>query len=316
MKHLLLSASALVLIACGGESGTTTNSQPASESNAEETATVQQEAAPSSAEQLDAVLAAQDEDTKARYQYRHPKETLMFFGVEPGMTVVDTLPGSIWYAGILSDYLGSDGHVIGANFSLDQRKTMGGRYASDEYQTENANWPETWATERNTENEGDNAPYSAFFYGSLPEEMEGSADVVLMVRATHHFNRTEEAGGYFTQAVEDAYAVLKPGGVLGIVQHRAPEGNSDEWAVGNNGYIKQSHVIDFVTSNGFELVESSEINANPDDQPSEEDYVWRLPPSLGTTRDHETDEAQAELRAQLQAIGESDRMTVKFRKPE
>lgn len=316
MKHLLWSASALVLIACGGENGATTDSQPASESNMEETAAVEQEAAPSAAEQLDAVLAAQDDDAKARYQYRHPKETLMFFGVEPGMTVVDTLPGSVWYAGILSDYLGSDGRVIGANFSLDQRKTMGGRYASDEYQTENANWPETWAAERNAENDDDNAPYSAFFYGSLPEEMEGSADVVLMVRAAHHFNRTEEAGGYFTQAVEDAYAVLKPGGVLGIVQHRAPEGNSDEWAVGNNGYIKQSHVIDFVTSNGFELVESSEINANPDDQPTEEDYVWRLPPSLGTTRDHETDEVQAELRAQLQAIGESDRMTVKFRKPE
>lgn len=312
MKHLLWSAAALALIACGGEQDTAETAAPSEEMAAVD----QEEAAPSAEERLDAVLAAQDDDTKARYQHRHPKETLMFYGIEPGMTVVDTLPGVPWYSGILSEYLGPEGRVIGANFSLEQRSAMGGRYATEEYQAENATWPETWAAERNAEREDDEAPFDAFFYGSLPEDMEGAADVVLMVRAAHHFNRTEEAGGFFTEAVEDAYAVLKPGGVLGIVQHRAPEGNSDEWAVGNNGYIKQSYVIDFVTDNGFEFVESSEINANPGDQPTEDDFVWRLPPSLGTTRDHETDEAQAELRAQLQAIGESDRMTLKFRKPE
>lgn len=312
MKHLLWSAAALALIACGGEQDTAETAAPSEEMAAVD----QEEAAPSAEERLDAVLAAQDDDTKARYQHRHPKETLMFYGIEPGMTVVDTLPGVPWYSGILSEYLGPEGRVIGANFSLEQRSAMGGRYATEEYQAENATWPETWAAERNAEREDDEAPFDAFFYGSLPEDMEGAADVVLMVRAAHHFNRTEEAGGFFTEAVEDAYAVLKPGGVLGIVQHRAPEGNSDEWAVGNNGYIKQSYVIDFVTDNGFEFVESSEINANPGDQPTEDDFVWRLPPSLGTTRDHETDEAQAELRAQLQAIGESDRMTLKFRKSE
>jgi len=324
MKHLFWSAAALALIACGGEQNaadSAPSSEAATEAPAEETAAPEQEveqeeAALSAEERLDAVLAAQDDDAKARYQYRHPKETLMFYGIDPGMTVVDTLPGSVWYAGILSEYLGPEGRVIGANFSLDQRKAMGGRYASEEYQTENANWPETWAAERNADREDGEAPFDAFFYGALPAEMEGSADVVLMVRAAHHFNRTEEAGGFFTEAVQNAYDVLKPGGVLGVVQHRAPEGNSDEWAVGDNGYIKQSHVIDFVTDKGFEFVESSEINANPDDQPTEEDVVWRLPPSLGTTRDHETDEAQAEQRVQYQAIGESDRMTLKFRKPE
>lgn len=312
MKHLFLSAAALALVACGEKQDATETAAPSEEMAAVE----QEDAAPSAEERLDAVLAAQDDDTKARYQHRHPKETLMFYGIEPGMTVVDTLPGVPWYSGILSEYLGPEGRVIGANFSLEQRSAMGGRYATEEYQAENATWPETWAAERNAEREDDEAPFDAFFYGSLPEDMEGAADVVLMVRAAHHFNRTEEAGGFFTEAVEDAYAVLKPGGVLGIVQHRAPEGNSDEWAVGNNGYIKQSYVIDFVTDKGFEFVESSEINANPGDQPTEDDFVWRLPPSLGTTRDHETDEAQAELRAQLQAIGESDRMTLKFRKSE
>lgn len=260
---------------------------------------------------LDAVLEAQAEKDKARYQYRHPKETLQFFGIEPGMTVVDTLPGSVWYAGILSQYLGSDGHVIGASFSLAQRKVMGGRYASDEWQEENKDWPQSWAAERN-EGRGENdAPFSAFFYGSLPEDMNASADVVLMVRAAHHLNRTEDQGGFFTTAIQNAHDVLKPGGIAGVIQHRAPEGHSDEWAMGRKGYIKQSRVIEAFEAAGFELVATSEINANPKDQPTEDDVVWRLPPALGgASRDNE------EVRAAMQAIGESDRMTLKFRKAE
>ncbi len=314
MKHLLWSASALVLIACGGETGTTQESTPNETIEAAANETGMDDAVASV--HLDLILDAQDEATKARYQYRNPKETLEFFGIEPGMTVVDTLPGSVWYAGILSDYLGAEGQVIGANFAMEHRSAMGGRYASEEWQTENANWPVTWAEERNAEVEEGDAPFSAMFYGSMPAEFAGTADALLMVRAAHHLNRLEDAGGFFTQALADANALLKPGGVLGIVQHRSPEGNSDEWAVGNNGYVKQSHIVDFVTAAGFELVAESEINANPDDQPTEADRVWRLPPSLGTTRDYETDEAQAALREQYQAIGESDRMTLKFRKPE
>ncbi len=314
MKHLLWSASALVLIACGGESGTATEAAP--ETTIETAAAEPGLDMAVASVHLDLILDAQDEDTKARYQYRHPKETLEFLGIEPGMTVVDTLPGSVWYAGILSGYLGAEGHVIGANFSLAHRMDMGGRYASDEWQAENANWPVTWAGERNAEVEEGDASFSAMFYGAMPAEFAGTADALLMVRAAHHLNRLEEAGGHFTQALADANALLKPGGTLGIVQHRSPEGNSDEWAVGNNGYVKQSHIVDFVTAAGFELVGESEVNANPDDQPTEADRVWRLPPSLGTTRDYETDEAQAALREQYKAIGESDRMTLKFRKPE
>ncbi len=270
-------------------------------------AAAESEKAMAKASALDAVLAAQSDEAKARYKYRNPKATLDFFGIEPGMTVVDTLPGDVWYAGILSDYLGADGQVIGANFALDHRKAMGGRYASDEYQTKNANWPETWSAERNGERGEEGAPYAAFFYGAIPQNMHGSADAVLMIRAVHHLMRIDE-GVFFEEAAADINAVLKPGGIVGVVQHRAPEAASDEWAVGGSGYVKQSAVIAAFEKAGFELVETSEINANPKDQPTEEDFVWRLPPSLGTSRD------DGDLRAKMIAIGESDRMTLKFRK--
>ncbi|MEQ8751494.1 MAG: hypothetical protein RIC52_17140, partial [Amphiplicatus sp.] len=139
--------------------------------------------------------------------------------------------------------------------------------------------------------------------------MKETVDAVLMVRALHHFNRLEEQGGYMTAALKDTMDVLKPGGIVGVVQHRAPEGNADAWATGDNGYLKQDQVIAAFEAAGFELVDTSEINANPNDQPTEEEFVWRLPPALATSADN------AELKAQMEAIGESDRMTLKFRKP-
>ena len=259
---------------------------------------------------LDAALEAQSDDAKARYQYRHPKETLMLFGVEPGMTVVDTLPGEPgWYGNILTPYLGANGVLIGAEYSIDMWSKFGGRYGSEEYLEDRRGFTEKYVSAVADIAGETGANADAFMYGSLPDDLEGTADVVLMVRAAHHFNRIED-GRYFTEALDDIQAVLKPGGIVGVVQHRAPEGNSDEWAVGNAGYLKQSHVISVFEEAGFELVEASEINANPNDQPTEEDIVWRLPPSLGTSGDND------DLRAQMQAIGESDRMTLKFKKPE
>ena len=305
MKYLMMSAAALALAACAQETPSASDaSEPAATPEAEETA-----AAPSAEERLDAVLAEQDDEVKARYGARHPKETLMFFGVEPGMTVVDSLAGSVWYTGLLSDYLGADGRVIAADYAMDMWPLFGG-FATEEWIAERANWPTTFVEGVDENRDEDDAPVETFVYGSLPEAMHGSADVVLMVRAAHHFNRFEDDGGFFTEALEDVMNVLKPGGVLGIVQHRAPEGHSDEWATGDNGYVKQSQIISFVEGAGFEFVEASEINANPNDQPTEDDIVWRLPPTLGTS------EENPELRAEMEAIGESDRMTVKFRKPE
>lgn len=295
LKQFLAAASAAALLAACATNGT----ESASSTSAE---------AATAGPSLDAVLAAQPAEDQARYKWRHPKETLEFFGVEPGMTVVDTLPGKVWYSGILSAYLGPDGEVVGADYPVEMWKLFGG-FANEEFLAKRANWAANW-TEKSAEwRAADGAPVDAIVYGAVPEELKGSVDLVLMVRALHHFNRFEEEGGFLTAALGDAMAMLKPGGIVGVVQHRAPESASDVWAEGDNGYLKQSEVIKAFEAAGFEFVESSEINANPADQPTAEDMVWRLPPTLGTSAD------KPELKAQMEAIGESDRMTLKFRKP-
>lgn len=258
---------------------------------------------------LAAALTAQPDETKARYDARNPKETLTFFGVEPGMTVVEALPGGGWYSKILLPYLGHDGELIGADYSMEMWPLFGG-FATPEFIEKRKTWV-TDAVEAAQEWRGEHgAKASAFVFGSLPEEMKGAADVVLFIRALHNLARFNEQGGFFDEALADAYAALKPGGVVGVVQHRAPETNSDEWASGENGYLKQAWVIEQFEAAGFEFVDASEVNANPKDQPTEEDIVWRLPPSLGTSKDN------PELMAQMKEIGESDRMTLMFRKPQ
>jgi len=245
---------------------------------------------------LDGILAAQPDEAKARYQYRHPKETLEFFGVEPGMTVADTLPGA-YYSRILLPYLGDDGALIGVQYSMTHR---GIDYKGDaEKLAKHKAWPARFTEMAEDWRGGSKAAISAYLFGDFPASMDGTVDVFLMLRATHHLNKHDGAADTLKSALADIMRVLKPGGTLGIVQHRAPEGSSDEWAKGFNGYVKQSAVIKAVTDAGFEFVEASEMNANPKDQPTESDYVWRLPPS-GDAKD----------------IGESDRMTLKFRKPE
>ena len=257
---------------------------------------------------LDAALAAQDDAAKARYADRNPKETLAFFGIEPGMTVAEVLPGGGWYSKILLPYLGADGKLVGIDYSLEMWPLFGG-FATEEFLEARKTWAETWRADAEGWRGEGSASVDAIVYGSVPEEMHGSLDAILMIRALHHFNRFEEEGGFWTQAAADTMALLKPGGIVGIVQHRGPEENDDVWAEGDNGYMKQSQVIALMEAAGFELVDQSEINANPKDQPTNEDMVWRLPPTLGTSRDNE------ELRAEMTAIGESDRMTLKFRKP-
>lgn len=294
--HLIVGTIALALFACSRQSP-----PPA----ATETQSAASTAQPTPGDKLDAVLAAQPDAEKARYPYRHPKETIEFFGIQPGMTVVDTLPGDVWYTGILLDYLGPDGKVIAADYSAEMWSLFG-NYAPDP--KEKANWPADYVAKIEPRRGTDDARIAAFQYGSVPDDMAGTADVVLMIRALHHFNRMEEKGGYLTQALADIHKVLKPGGIVGVEAHRAPESSSDAWAVGEAGYLKQSAVIAAFEKGGFELVEASEINANPKDQPTEKDFVWRLPPTLATSGEN------AELKAQMEAIGESDRMTLKFRK--
>ena len=269
-------------------------------------------AQPASADsdKLAAVLAAQPDEAKARYEYRHPQETIEFFGIEPGMTVVEGLPGGGWYSKILLPYLGSDGHLVGANYPLDLWPNFS--FATEEFMAEMSQWLEKWPADAEEWRGEDGASSDAFWFGAMPKEMAGTADVVFFVRMLHNTWRfqSEGKGDYLDVALNDAYKALKPGGILGVVQHHARDDVSDEWANGSHGYMKKQFVIDRVVAAGFELVAESDINANDKDQPSDDDIVWRLPPTYATSRD------DPELKAKLEAVGESNRMTLKFRKPE
>ncbi len=304
MKKLLLCASAITLLAACANSVISPQSETQS---APQSVTRTASAVTSS---LDAILATQPAENQARYQYRNPKETIEFIGIEPGMKVIDILPGGGYYSRILLPYLGSEGGVVGVDYSPEMWKLFGG-FANEEFLEAKKTWPATWTAQANEWRKEGDADVSAFAFGDVPEELTGTIDAVMMVRAFHHLNRFEEEGGFRVAALQDLYKVLKPGGIVGVVQHRSPEGNDDVWAEGDNGYVKQSHVIATMEAAGFTFEGSSEINANPKDQPSsdeENNFVWRLPPALGTSRDN------PELRAKMVAIGESDRMTLKFTK--
>lgn len=260
-------------------------------------------------ERLAAALDAQPENIKARYKYRHPAETLNFFGIKPGMTVVEVLPGGGWYTRILLPYLGPDGHLIGADYNVDIYRHLG--FWSAEELDAKKTWVESWT--RRAENwRGDNgAPVSAFVMGKMPASLQASADAVLLIRLLHNPERVRSKSDtdYTTEILTDVYDVLKPGGIVGVVQHHAREDKSDEWANGRRGYLKKSFVISRLEAAGFKFVGESDINANPKDQPGDADFVWRLPPSLIGSRNN------PELRKKYREIGESNRMTLKFRKP-
>ena len=280
-----------------------------------ESTPMDQAAAPKAAAEVSApesnplsdILTSQPEEVQARYAHRHPAETLAFFGIEPGMTVVEALPGGGWYSKLLLPYLGEDGALIGASYTVDMRRLFG--FYSEERLKEMETWDTDWPANASTWIEGNNTPISAFFFGSMPEENAGSADAVLFIRALHNLARFEAQGSYLTSALADAYATLKPGGVVGIVQHQMREEAPDAWAEGNRGYLKQSFVVEQMEQAGFVSEGSSDINANPKDQPEDGDIVWRLPPSLMGSGD------DPEAAAAMQAIGESNRMTLLFRKP-
>ncbi len=300
MRYTLMLLAAAGMVAC----------QPAEQTTPEPEAAAPAEATePTASEQLDAVLAAQPDEAKARYQYRNPKETLEFFGVEPGMTVVEALPGGGWYSKILLPYLGSEGQLIGAAYALDMYSLF--PFASEAFMQRQQTWTTDWPAGAEAWRGDDGAEVVAARFGSMPAEVDGTADVVLMIRALHNLARFQSAGDgpYLDTAMGDAFRALKPGGVLGVVQHHARDDMPDDWATGGNGYLKKQTVIDAATAAGFELDSDSDVNANPADQPTAEDIVWRLLPGLRTSED------DAELRAELEQIGESNRMTLKFVKP-
>lgn len=257
---------------------------------------------------LAAVLDAQPTEVKARYAFRHPQETLAFFGVAPGSVVVEALPGRAWYTRILAGYVGPAGQVIGVDYARDMFPLFG--FFSEEQLEAKKTWAEDFVAGAAAWGIEDAAPVSAFVFGDMPDGLKGTADTVLFIRALHNLARFEQDGGYLTTALQNAFDLLKPGGVVGVVQHHARQEMPDEWAGGQNGYLKYEFVLAAMKQAGFEFIGAADINANENDQPTEQDRVWRLPPSLVTSRE------DPELRRQMVAIGESNRMTLKFRKPE
>lgn len=257
---------------------------------------------------LDALLAAQPEEVRARYAYRNPKETLEFFGIEPGMTVVEGLPGRGWYTKLLLPWLGPEGCLIGADYPKAIWPNFS--FGTEEFIAKRSTWLTDWPAEAEEWRGESGASVEAFVMGALPEKLHGTADVVFFPRVLHNLANFESEGGFLTMALADAFAVLKPGGTFGVVQHHARDDMSDEFADGSHGYLKKSFVIAAAEAAGFEFVAESDINANPKDQPTGDDIVWRLPPTYATSGDDEA------LRAEYAAIGESNRMTLKFRKPE
>ena len=266
----------------------------------------QTESAPATPTSLAAILAAQPEEVVARYPFRNPEQTLNFFGIQPGMTVVEALPGGGWYSKILLPYIGSEGELIGANYPVGMYKLFGW---DEDRIAKLATWSSDWPATAQTWVEGDTANVSAFLMGELAEAQKGTADAVLLIRALHNLARFESEHGFLSTALRDTFDVLKPGGVVGVVQHAAPDDADDAWADGSKGYLKSAHVIELMQAAGFEYVGASDINANPMDVPGTDDVVWRLPPTLAGSKD------DAERAAAMQAIGESNRMTLKFVKP-
>jgi predicted methyltransferase len=288
-----------------------TGCNPAPETKTQETAApkpqLQAEQVDHSAAELAKVLSMQPADVKARYAARNPQQVIEFVGIKPGMTVVEALPGGGWYSKILLPYLGNDGHLIGADYAVDMFPKFG--FFSEERLEAKKTWIETWTADAEGWRDDKSASIGAYQMNSMPKELDGTADAVVFIRALHNLARFDSDGEYLTKSLAEAYRVLKSGGIVGIVQHLAPDEASDEWADGSKGYLKKASVIKRMQDAGFEFVASSDVNLNPADIPGVDDIVWRLPPSFVTSSDN------PELKAKLMAIGESTRMTLKFRKP-
>ena len=248
------------------------------------------QAAPSAAIVAAVANPARQEADKARDRYRHPAETLAFFGVRPDQTVIEYLPGGGWYTRILMPLLAKSGHYVAVVSTKLQSQDSARKLVASLPGAEKAS-------------------VAAFDPATATMASPNSADMVLTFRNVHNLLMPEDGGakdGSVARAFfQAAYKALKPGGVLGIEDHRLPE-SVDSARENTSGYVKVSTVIRLATEAGFKLAGKSEINANPKDTADWPSGVWTLPPTL-TLKDQD--------RAKYLAIGESDRMTLKFVKP-
>lgn len=242
---------------------------------------------------LDAVLegAHRSAENRARDAWRHPRETLEFFGVRPDMTVVELWPGAGWYTQVLAPWLRDAGVLYAAHFPTDS--------GPDYYRRGRAAFDAMLAA---TPAVYDRVRVTVL---SPREELEiapaGSADAVLTFRNMHNWYGMDAD----VAVLQAAFRALKPGGVLGVVDHRAAPGTSPE-QMRKSGYLTEEVVIAAAKAAGFTFEERSEINANPRDTHDHPKGVWTLPPTFALGQQD---------RDRYQAIGESDRMTLRFRKP-
>ncbi len=251
------------------------------------------------------ILSQRSAEDQARDAARHPAQTLEFFQVQPGMTVAEALPGGGWYTKILANYLGPKGTLYGVNY-VDRLWPLFGFFTDEQIEGRIAATGKFTQQVRGFTDNGIKA--EGFTFGTVPSDVSGTVDRVVLIRALHNLNRFEKDAGTLSQALAAIRAMLKVDGLVGVVQHRLPEGAPEEGSDGSRGYLKQSHVIKVFEDAGFVLVAKSEINANPKDQPGPGDIVWRLPPSYNGSAD------DPELKAAMTEIGESDRMTLLFKK--
>lgn len=234
-----------------------------------------------------------------RDRWRHPVETLKFYGLAPGMTVVEIYPGRGWYTSVLAPYLAKNGgRLIVASFDP-ATSTDAQKQTLEEFSATFIGKPEMFGDVSLTVL----SPQGA---GIAPE---GAADLVIVSRNIHSL-----LGERFAEkAFSDFFKALKPGGILGIEQHRARStGLQDPQA--SNGYVQEAFVKMLAEEAGFEFVGSSEINANPRDDRDHPFGVWTLPPTLRTGPIGGDPDPRFDT-SPYRAIGESDRMTLKFRKP-
>jgi predicted methyltransferase len=233
------------------------------------------------------------DQAKARDVYRHPKETLQFFGLEPTQTVLEIAPGGGWYTDILAPYLHDAGHLYEAQYVSTSADLSAEERASDAaYSRKLADNP---------------AIYGNVVVGTLRAgaftgfDADNQFDLVLTFRNIHNWMKD----GQLDANLRAFYRALKPGGMLGVEEHRARPGTTVQQMI-DTGYVTEDYVIEHAQAAGFLLVARSEINANARDTKDYPHGVWSLPP---TYEGGDTD------RARYTAIGESDRMTLRFLKP-
>lgn len=286
MRRILWIAALAGALAACGQQGAETSAAPV------------EAQAQTAAQALDAVLAGEHRsaEEKARDQYRHPKETLLFFGAEPSMTIVEVWPGGGWYSNVIAPFLARSGGVYyAAGLNPDSSERTADAVAA--FKTKYQGDPDLYGAVNLTVLEGaEIAP-------------AGTADMVLTFRNVHNWLGNGTAQANF----DKFFAALKPGGVLGVVEHRA---NADATAEteGSSGYVREATVRAFAEAAGFDFESSSEINANAADTKDHPFGVWTLPPVRRSSAVRGTEDAEFD-RSKYDAIGESDRMTLKFRKP-